>query len=752
MSLYDALLVNQNATLEEIKLAFKQRALQVHPDKGGSKEEFHLVYQALETLADPEARQKYDHSLATTKTGPAPHAPHPKSRKRKREEKHAQQATSCKAKTKTKPPVPGKNSTTFAGNAPSKPPRATATAMPAVPQSKQTKLLMKIRDFLKRLPRAARNDVITNQLSQKQRVILEKFMVDNANTSSTQGDSEAKALAPAAGKSVPHQPAFETETSPRETPKRTEDSSHGSCLVALPATIPCRRFAHSMDKIRHPKKRARSSLSLDAICNEPGHSATSSTMQASPAQSLTSETTETTETRTKAKNAPMNEMPGEGCYSLAVPTSKRGYRPDVRMTRAKPSGKMKIKDKNIKKTFNVKAENSGCVYKAGSVYVASINFDCIVLRARNARHDLQTALEDLMILTSVKQKVRNHTGAGTLVECLQAAIVSSVAEHGRNLADFKLSFIVFQWAGCFIGTNLISPSVRSLGVFGKMRSVLEPFRQYAKNLGKQNVYWQFSPVHLEDAWERFQSAVARAWELAGRDSTSTLRRIRAHDEAQAPFRSASLQWWEQRHMARQDKKGHRPGQWAGWERRQMARQDKNKHRPKRLRERNPAGRLERWERRQMAFGDKNEHRPKKLRQNLHVCKSNLSRQLTSLGKLIARWGNMLQKESKLLDQQRQRVLRQRKARQKHDQEERRRLEVLKQKRQREEERSRREWVRKRMRTDLTMDDILGQNSVRNYPNLCAHYTCNNVKVKLVDGTWCWQFPCLAWAISVVVPN
>ena len=46
MSLYDVLLVDQNATLEEIKLAFKRRALQVHPDKGGSKEEFHLVYQA----------------------------------------------------------------------------------------------------------------------------------------------------------------------------------------------------------------------------------------------------------------------------------------------------------------------------------------------------------------------------------------------------------------------------------------------------------------------------------------------------------------------------------------------------------------------------------------------------------------------------------------------------------------------------------------------------------------------------------
>ena len=225
-SLYDVLLVDQNASLDEIKLAFKRRALQVHPDKGGSKEEFHLVYQALETLGDPAARQEYDHSLATTKTGRAPHyAPHPKNKKRKREEKPAHPATSCKAKPQAKQKMPQKKSTSFSGKAPSKAPRATATAMPAEPQSAQTelRLLMKIRDLLKRLPREMRKDVITNHLSQKQRVLLEKFMVDNAGTSSTQGHSEVKVLAPAAGKSAPNQPGFDSETSPRETPQKTGD-------------------------------------------------------------------------------------------------------------------------------------------------------------------------------------------------------------------------------------------------------------------------------------------------------------------------------------------------------------------------------------------------------------------------------------------------------------------------------------------------------------------------------------------------
>ena len=66
-SLYVILQVPQQATVDEIKLAFKRRALQVHPDKGGSKDAFHTVYQALEILSDPEARKKYDQRLMGAK-------------------------------------------------------------------------------------------------------------------------------------------------------------------------------------------------------------------------------------------------------------------------------------------------------------------------------------------------------------------------------------------------------------------------------------------------------------------------------------------------------------------------------------------------------------------------------------------------------------------------------------------------------------------------------------------------------------
>ena len=634
-SLYDVLLVGQNATLDEIKLAFKRRALQVHPDKGGSKEEFHLVYQALETLADPAARKKYDHGLAT-QTGLSSS---PKGKKRKRA---GQNAPSCKAETfKTKPQTPGKKSTNFIGKA------RTGRATPAEPQSKQTKLLMKIRDLLKQLPRDARNDVITNQFSQKQRLILERFMADNADTASgTQVHCEAKALATAAGKSATD---------------RMGDPSH-EISVALPATNVTNSFevmAKSMEKKRKSTERS----SCDAICISPRQVSTSR-MQPSDRKSLP---------------CAVKEMkPGN---ALA--------RPQMDMAKAKPPRGMA---RNKKTKYNTKARNSGYVRrgnKDSTSYNAGICFDSLEMSARNC--DLKTALEDLVILTAVKQKMRNRIGTGTFTERLQAALVSSSAEHGRNLPGLKLGFLVKLHAGCFIGSSLRTPSVRSMDVFGKIRSVLEQFRKYSKHMGSRSVYWQYGPLDLEDAWIQFQSAVAEAWEMAGVDSTATLQKIRSLYKAQDQFRGASLQRWEQQHMARQDKNGHRP---------------------RHLRKKNPTGLLEYWERHRMGMQDKDKHRPKKLRPKLQLRKfpseSRVSRQLTALRKLIARWGQMLKREAKLVDKERRKVIKQRKAQQKKDQEEQRRVEALKQKRQREEERSRRELLRKKMRSDLTMDDILGQ--------------------------------------------
>lgn len=152
-SFYDVLLVNHDATLDEIKQAFKRRALQVHPDKGGSKEQFHAVYQALEILSDQEARKRYDFRL---KSG-GPQVP----AKRK--------AESTSATCATRPSKPARSNTRESGYGESKP----------LPRELQ-KILSQIHELLKEFDRNVRQEIIVREFSQQQRLLLEQWIVDHA--------------------------------------------------------------------------------------------------------------------------------------------------------------------------------------------------------------------------------------------------------------------------------------------------------------------------------------------------------------------------------------------------------------------------------------------------------------------------------------------------------------------------------------------------------------------------------------------
>lgn len=60
---YTTLGINSDATQDEIKKAYRERAKATHPDiNEGNDEEFKAVNRANEILSDPEARKKYDES------------------------------------------------------------------------------------------------------------------------------------------------------------------------------------------------------------------------------------------------------------------------------------------------------------------------------------------------------------------------------------------------------------------------------------------------------------------------------------------------------------------------------------------------------------------------------------------------------------------------------------------------------------------------------------------------------------------
>lgn len=57
---YDILGVSKSASQDEIKTAFRKKAHEHHPDKGGDAEKFKEYNEAYQILGNPEKRQKYD--------------------------------------------------------------------------------------------------------------------------------------------------------------------------------------------------------------------------------------------------------------------------------------------------------------------------------------------------------------------------------------------------------------------------------------------------------------------------------------------------------------------------------------------------------------------------------------------------------------------------------------------------------------------------------------------------------------------
>ena len=57
---YETLGVEEGATADQIKRAYRSKAKAHHPDKGGDRSEFDPVVRAYEILSNPERRQLYD--------------------------------------------------------------------------------------------------------------------------------------------------------------------------------------------------------------------------------------------------------------------------------------------------------------------------------------------------------------------------------------------------------------------------------------------------------------------------------------------------------------------------------------------------------------------------------------------------------------------------------------------------------------------------------------------------------------------
>mmetsp|Transcript_14286 Transcript_14286/g.42604 ORF Transcript_14286/g.42604 Transcript_14286/m.42604 type:complete len:392 (+) Transcript_14286:66-1241(+) len=117
---YDLLGVARDATLEDIKKAYKKAALQHHPDKGGDTEVFKECNIAAETLTDERKRAAYDAALL---------------RSRSRDGLKAQFAQRDDSKDRAPPARPANTSVPPPTARPPRPPPTGAVEIPSDPSS-----------------------------------------------------------------------------------------------------------------------------------------------------------------------------------------------------------------------------------------------------------------------------------------------------------------------------------------------------------------------------------------------------------------------------------------------------------------------------------------------------------------------------------------------------------------------------------------------------------------------------------------
>jgi len=504
-TLYDVLGTTPSVGAAELKAAFKRRALALHPDKGGTKEAFHQVMLAFETLADPARRARYDGRALRQRSQLAGRQPASEAPPEPEVPQRPRRGAAAPSKRQRR------GSAAFRARQRAAP-KATKECEAAWSAPEEdiwlSKVLSRLFFKLRRLPEDRRRAILTECFSQAQRLELERWVSSRREQARGLGLSERA------------------------------QSSSSSSLASSDAEDDCQTHVVAWSGLKSDDR--------DAGCaGDNGE---------------TSEGSEGDEFAAleDAKDDPSvgGESWGDaGGVLLAADTAMQPHLADVRHDAwASKPGRGSSGQRGL-----LKFQLGGHTY-----YQAVRAIDMMVLCSPRAR-DLAAVIDYHLVLTDVacKLKAKDSIGSPTFESSFKSILSGSLEEHGMTLDAFRLTMYCQLSKQFWIGKHVLyTPRYRCVDTALRVVRCLSPFKTQNGIQGKLYLGLDESKINeFQRNWEEFKEAYLHVCSEGCLDTARIAQRLQRLEDENLPHRERerdrALERWSCRAMRREDRHSQR---------------------------------------------------------------------------------------------------------------------------------------------------------------------------------------------------
>lgn len=439
---YEVLGAGPQASLCELRAAFKRRALELHPDKGGSKEGFQRALHAFEVLSDDVSRAQYDTDLRRRRAAKRVLA----SRKKEAPRKKAGLASRNSMPAEMDPASPPTGGARVRRRRDAGPPRKPPVSPSRAEQKAkirqlEDRLMCKVFTLLQKVSAPHRRVLLQRSFSQAQRLALEAWAL-------ARGSAPAAAAGPG------------------------ELQLQGGAPALLPQSL---------------------------------------------------------------------------CDASSSPAALNNFEADT--LEADPSVHSEVKAPR-----HVSVRGIAAFLRRGRVfYQASLCIQSFHMTVRRVP-ELDRALDVLLLLMSVRNRVGSAEDADTFAQRIRSAVPEVLAEHGVTAEEIGLRFQVMICMRFWVRPPLHTPQQQCLEValeaWRRLTCFRSPLGQGARGFMRMDLH------ELEARWLAFREVYLDILERGGRTREGLRQRLDALEEAARPFRERRLERWNRLAMLREDRPRH----------------------------------------------------------------------------------------------------------------------------------------------------------------------------------------------------